>query len=85
MIHSKDPARKTDGTLIGTAYFQHLLRLLVRYARLLGKPEDAQEYEALSAKMREAFHKRFSLVRSMIGGVCDRPAYRCMCRKRRQS
>lgn len=59
LIHSKDPARKTDGTLIGTAYFQHLLRLMARYARLVGHPEDAAEYEALSTKMREAFHKKF--------------------------
>ena len=59
LIHSKDPARKTDGTLIGTAYFQHLLRLMARFARIAGHPEDAADYEALSATMREAFHKKF--------------------------
>ena len=38
LIHSQDPARITDKTLLGTAYYYELLRLMARYARLLDKP-----------------------------------------------
>ncbi|MFB3827375.1 MAG: glycoside hydrolase family 78 protein [Bryobacteraceae bacterium] len=59
LIHSKDPARRTDGTLIGTAYYAHLLRLMARYARLIGRMEDAGEYETLAGTVSGAFQKRF--------------------------
>ena len=36
LIHSKDPARVTDNTLIATAYYYKLLRLMSHYARAAG-------------------------------------------------
>ena len=59
LIHSKDPARITDKTLLGTAYYYHLLRLMARYARLLGRADDAAGFEALAGQVNEAFQKRF--------------------------
>ncbi len=59
LIHSKDPARKTNGELIGTAYFEHILRLMSQYAVLAGKPGDAARYTALAERMKAAFNKRF--------------------------
>lgn len=59
LIHSQDPARRTAGMLIGTAYYQHLLRLMARYARLLNKSEDAADYERLAFSVNAAFQKRF--------------------------
>ncbi len=59
LIHSKDPARRTSGALIGTAYYQHLLRLMARYARLLNKADDAADYERLATTVTAAFQKRF--------------------------
>jgi alpha-L-rhamnosidase len=59
LIHSQDPARQTDGTLIGTAYYYHLLRLMARYARLLDKPADASAFEALARQVDTAFQKKF--------------------------
>jgi alpha-L-rhamnosidase len=59
LIHSQDPARKTDGVLLGTAYYHKMLRLMCRYATLLGKPEDAAEYGRLADTVREAFLRRF--------------------------
>ena len=59
LIHSQDPARKTDGTLLGTAYFYKMLRLIERYATLLGKNDDAAEYDAMAKTMKAAFLKRF--------------------------
>lgn len=55
LIHSKDPARVTSGALLSTAYFYNISRLMSRYARLLGKPEDAGAYDLLSGQLKEAF------------------------------
>ena len=59
LIHSKDPARVTNPTLIATSYYYHLLRLAARYARMLDQPADAAAYEALAGKVNAAFQKRF--------------------------
>ena len=59
LIHSKDPARVTDPTLIATSYYYHLLRLAARYARMLDQPADATGYEALAERVNAAFQKRF--------------------------
>ncbi|MCX6636392.1 MAG: glycoside hydrolase family 78 protein [Acidobacteria bacterium] len=59
LIHSKDPARRTDGTLISTAYFLQMLRLMSRYARMTGNDADATGYEALAGRMKEAFLEKF--------------------------
>ena len=59
LIHSEDPARKTNGTLLGTAYFYKMLRLMQRYATLLGKNDDAAEYASVANTMKVAFLQRF--------------------------
>ncbi len=59
LIHSKDPARVTDKTLIASAYFIHLERQMARYGRLIGKGEEAAEFEDHAAKMQAAFQRRF--------------------------
>jgi alpha-L-rhamnosidase len=59
LIHSNDPSRKTDGAVIGTAYFYRLLRLMVDYATLLGKQNDAEEYSQLAGKLLVAFNKTY--------------------------
>jgi alpha-L-rhamnosidase len=59
LIHSNDPARKTHGELIGTAYFCHILQLMGQYATLAGKPADAARYTAMAERMKTAFNKRF--------------------------
>jgi alpha-L-rhamnosidase len=59
LIHSQDPARRTDGTFIGTAYYYQLLRLMARYARLTGNAADAADYEALSGAVRAALQKAY--------------------------
>jgi alpha-L-rhamnosidase len=59
VIVSNDPARKTHGELIGTAYFQHILKLMSQYARIAGKPEDAARYAAMAERMKTALNKRF--------------------------
>jgi len=59
LIHSKDPARVTDPTLISTAYFYRMLQVLSEDAKLAGKPADGAEYDALAARVKAAFLKRF--------------------------
>lgn len=59
LIHSQDPARKTDGMLLGTAYYYEMLRLMRRYATLLGKNDDAAEYDKMANTLKGAFVKRF--------------------------
>ena len=45
LIHSNDPKRSTDKTLLATAYFYHDCALMDRYATLLGKTEDARAFQ----------------------------------------
>ena len=59
LIHSNDPARKTDGALLATAYFYHDARLMAGYATLLGKSEDAQRFTDLAEKLKAAFNQKF--------------------------
>lgn len=59
LIHSKDPARRTDGTLIATAYYWYDLKLLASYAQLAGRPSDAPEFDALADRIKAAFNRRF--------------------------
>jgi alpha-L-rhamnosidase len=59
LIHSEDPARKTDGTLLGTAYYYELLRRMAGYARILDKPEEAEVFEKLAARVNAAFQRQF--------------------------
>ncbi len=59
LIHSKDPARKTPGDFLGTAYFCHDLRLMAQYAQLLGRAEDAAEFSQWADEMTEAFTTKF--------------------------
>ena len=59
LIHSEDPARRTDPALIGTAYFYRLLGMMSRYARLTGHEADAADFDALATRMRAAFEREF--------------------------
>lgn len=59
LIHSKDPARKTPGDFLGTSYFYYDLRCMARYANLLNKKQDAEEFLALADRLKTAFNKKF--------------------------
>ncbi|GAA0540619.1 alpha-L-rhamnosidase [Chitinophaga japonensis] len=59
MIHSRDSTRRTDGTLLATAYYYRLLQVMERFAGLLQRPEDAAAFADLSGKIKTAFNKKF--------------------------
>lgn len=67
MIHSQDPARKTDGRLIASAYFYKDLKIMAGFARLLGMSADAERYDADAEKLKAAFNRIFLTVQPATG------------------
>ena len=59
LIHSEDPSRQTDGSLISTAYAIKVLQLMDKFANLLELPAEAAEWRAEANTMSEAFNRRF--------------------------
>jgi alpha-L-rhamnosidase len=59
LIHSKDPARQTDKTLLATSYFYYDLCLMEKYAAQLGKTEDAARWKKLAVDFKSAFNNKF--------------------------
>ena len=59
VINSTDPKLTTDGNMMSTAIFYHDLQLMARSAQLLGKTQDAEQFETLADKIKVAFNKRY--------------------------
>jgi alpha-L-rhamnosidase len=59
LIHSSDPSRKTEGPVLSTSYYYHLLRLMARFATLLGKQGDANDFNQLADRLVVAFNKTY--------------------------
>ena len=59
LIHSQDPARQTDKTLLATSYFYYDLCLMEKYANELGKTEDAARWKKLADDFKVAFNQKF--------------------------
>lgn len=59
MIHSKDPARNTNGVLIATATYYKMLSLMQSFALILDKKEEAKAYAVLAEKIKIAFNEKF--------------------------
>lgn len=68
MIHSKDPNRVTDGTLIATAYYYRLNKLMEEFARMQQLDADACEFAAEAERAKVAFNKNFLTVNR---GTCE--------------
>lgn len=82
MIHSNDPARQTDGSLISTAYAIRVLQLMTKFAEIklrcgnaaeeLALKADIAEYTERQKVMEEAFNRRFLTVKR---GTSVRPGH----------
>ena len=82
MIHSNDPARQTDGSLISTAYAIRVLQLMTKFAEIklrcgnaaeeLALKADIAEYSERQKVMKEAFNRRFLTVKR---GTSVRPGH----------
>lgn len=75
LIHSKDPDRKTDGSLIATAYYLKMLQLMHRFASVQGLKEEAQQWGDLEHRMKDAFNARFLTVKAGTSPVPGHPLY----------
>lgn len=76
LIHSQDPDRKTDGTLIASAYYYKLMQIMIEFGTLLQaeastsalqaeayKQDQAYWTEACN-KIKEAFNKKYLNVKT---------------------
>jgi alpha-L-rhamnosidase len=59
LIHTNDPLRTTSSEFIGTAYFYYELKLMEKFASLLGIDKDVENYSKSSSKMKNAFNEKF--------------------------
>ena len=59
LIHSKDPARQTDKALLATSYYYYDLCLMEKYAKQLGKTDDATRWGKLAEDFKTAFNNKF--------------------------
>lgn len=59
LIHSKDPARVTDGEILSTTVYYDLLNKMKDFAVIAGEPQDTSAYVALAAKVKDAYNKKF--------------------------
>ncbi len=59
LIHSEDPARKTDGALIATAYMIHIMQQMSRFAEVCGISSESEMWKREAETMKEAFNRRF--------------------------
>jgi len=63
LIHSQDPARKTDVTLITTAYYYKVCTMMAGYAQMLGRSDDARWFEQEATLTKDAFNTTYLTVR----------------------
>ena len=72
LIHSEDPARKTDGALMSTAYMIHILKLMATWSDDILKNGEAAKWRSTAQQMTEAFNKRFLTIKR---GTSPRPGH----------
>ncbi|MDO4160931.1 MAG: family 78 glycoside hydrolase catalytic domain [Prevotellaceae bacterium] len=58
LVHSKDSTRITDGSLIATAYYYYLCRMMQRYAPFV-EAADTSYFASTAEMMRNAFNDEF--------------------------
>lgn len=64
---------RTDPHLVATAYFARSAEVLARTAQILGRDQEATEYGALAAEIREAYRGRY--LAQGVGGTSSDPLH----------
>jgi alpha-L-rhamnosidase len=59
IINSKDPARQTDGYLMGTAYYYYCLQLMTKFAKVTEHAADIEEYSKEAVIVKEELIRNF--------------------------
>ena len=75
LIHSEDPARKTDVTLISTAYYFQICRMMEGYAHIQQLKDDARWFEEEAAATKEAFNREYLTVKKGTATVPNHILY----------
>ncbi|WP_435138347.1 family 78 glycoside hydrolase catalytic domain [Formosa sp. A9] len=60
IIRSKDPKRLTDGEVLSSAFYYHLLQIMQKFARISGAhQDDVVYYNALANRVKKAFNAKY--------------------------
>jgi alpha-L-rhamnosidase len=59
LIRSRDSMRNTNGPLLATAYYYHLLQIMKRFAVTSRHTTDIKTFDALAINIRKAFNSKF--------------------------
>ncbi|UKM64298.2 glycoside hydrolase family 78 protein [Flavobacteriaceae bacterium GSB9] len=60
IIRSKDPSRLTDGEVLSSAFYYHLLQLMKKFAKIAdANPQDISYYDALAERVKTAFNNKY--------------------------
>jgi alpha-L-rhamnosidase len=59
LIHSQDPARKTDGAVLSTTFYYRILCLLQKFALLLENKDDAETFAQKAEIIKNAFNDKY--------------------------
>jgi alpha-L-rhamnosidase len=59
LIHSEDPARKTDGAVLSTTFYYRMLKLLERFAGAIEAPDDAAAFAQEAEAVKNAFNEKY--------------------------
>ena len=72
LIHSEDPARKTDGGLLSAAYMIHIIKLMATWSDDVLKNGEGDKWRETALQMTETFNKRFLTIKR---GTSPRPGH----------
>lgn len=75
LIHSKDPARITNGALMSTAYYVKISKMMAEYAPLIDHADDVAQWQKYATDLTKAFNKRFLHVVKDNSGNIDSVYY----------
>lgn len=60
IIRSQDPTRLTDGEVLSSAFYYHLLQTMKKFATIMGADKnDIVHFEDLSKRIKTAFNKKY--------------------------
>ncbi|MEL0456061.1 glycoside hydrolase family 78 protein [Flavobacteriaceae bacterium SZ-1-7] len=60
IIRSKDPMRLTDGEVLSSSFYYHLLQLMKKFAKIIdADASDVADYDELSERIKTAFNAKY--------------------------
>jgi len=60
IIRSKDPTRLTDGEVLSSAYYYHLLQIMKKFAHIIDADNsDTTHFDELAERIKTAFNKKY--------------------------